>query len=487
MPDRPSRHPRRRASWARVLVLAAVGTTVGLWVAARAPVAIGPFDATLWVRPSLSGDTLVRLGPLGTIRVDTHDAPVAIEARVDELRVEAARTIVSNPSVLGTLESELAADARSAVWVLARRALLAGVVGGLAGAAAARLSWRALAAGAAVGGLSCGAVGALTVATWRPEALAEPEYTGLLGVAPSAVGDAEVILDRFGEYRAQLAELVANVSTLYQAAQGLPTFRPGDTTVRLLHVSDVHLNPQAFDLMREVVTGFDVDLVADTGDITDWGTEPENRFLSRIRGLGVPYVWVRGNHDSTTTQRAVAAQPNAVVLDGEAVEVAGLRLWGIGDPRYTPDKQEEDGPEAEAAAAAAFADEVAAGVAAERVPPDAVLVHDARVAAGLGDLVPLVLAGHTHFARQTEVGDAIVLVEGSTGGAGLRGLQGEEPEPLTCSVLYFDPGTGDLLAYDRVTVAGLGGSGARIERHVVATQPPAGDEGSDAGTGARTG
>jgi predicted phosphodiesterase len=456
-----------------VLILAALGAGVGLWVGARAPVAIGPFDATLWVRPSLNGDTLVRLGPLGTIRVDTHDAPVAIEARVDELRVEAARTIVSNPSVLGTLEEELAADARRAVWALAGRALLAATVGGLVGAASVRLSWRTMAAGAALGGLACGAVGAVTVSTWRAEALAEPEYTGLLGVAPRAVGDAQVVLDRFGEYRAQLAELVANVSTLYQAAQGLPTFRPGDSTIRLLHVSDVHLNPQAFDVMREVVDGFDVDLVADTGDITDWGTEPENRFLDRIAALDVPYVWVRGNHDSTRTQAAVASQPNAVVLDGDGADVAGLRLWGAGDPRYTPDKTEEDGPEAEAAAAAAFAPEVADGLAAEPEAPDVVLLHDRRFAADVGDLAPLVLAGHTHEPSETTAGEATVLVEGSTGGAGLRGLQGDEPEPLTCSVLYFDPGTGRLLAYDRITVAGLGGSGARIDRHVMPPDEPA--------------
>ena len=31
-------------------------------------------------------------------------------------------------------------------------------------------------------------------------------------------------------------------------------------------------------------------------------------------------------------------QPNAVVLDNKVAEVGGLRLAGIGDPRFTPDK-----------------------------------------------------------------------------------------------------------------------------------------------------
>lgn len=459
----PSRPWRLRA-----VLLATLGVGLGVWVGARQTSTIGPFDASLWVRPSLQGDSLVRLGPLGTIRMDTHDAPLAIEVRVDELRVDAARTIVSNPSVLGTLEDDLAGDVRAAVRALALRTLVVALAGGLAGGAVAALQWRSMATGLVLAAIACVAVGGVTASTWRAEAVAEPEYSGLLGVAPRAVGDAQVILDRFGEYRAQLAELVGNVTTLYQAAQGLPTFRPDDSTVRVLHVSDIHLNPQAFDLIGDVVAGFDVDAVFDTGDIVDWGTDPENRVLDQIGGLDVPYVWVRGNHDSRSTQDAVARQPNAVVLDGDGADVVGLRVWGIGDPRYTPDKSEEDGPVAEAVAAGEFAPEVAAALAGDGEAPDVVLVHDARIAAELGEATPLVLSGHTHAARRSAIGDATLLVQGSTGGAGLRGLQGEEPEPLVCSVLYFDPATGALLAYDQITVDGLGGSGARIERHVVA-------------------
>jgi hypothetical protein len=66
-----------------------------------------------------------------------------------------------------------------------------------------------------------------------------------------------------------------------------------------------------------------------------------------------------------------------------------------------------------------------------------------------------------------DIDGTTLLVEGSTGGAGLRGLQGEEPEPLTCSVLYFDRVTDRLLAYDRVSLDGFGRAGARIERHVL--------------------
>src|SRR3712207_9166647 len=62
------------------------------------------------------------------------------------------------------------------------------------------------------------------------------------------------------------------------------------------------------------------------------------------------------------------------------------------------------------------------------------------------------------------------MVQGSTGGAGLRALQGEFPEPLTCTVLYLDPGTGALTAYDEITLGGLGQTEVTIQRQVV---PPA--------------
>ena len=285
---------------------------------------------------------------------------------------------------------------RGALVGLAVRALIAGLLGGIAGALVARLSWTTAAGGAAIGALLVAALGLGSWATFREEAVAEPRYTGLLTRAPAAVGDIDAVLDRFGEYREQLSDLVDNMATLYLAGAELPVFETDSRLIRVLHVSDIHLNPQAFDLMERLTEQFDVDAVVDTGDITDWGTDPEAQLVDRIGELGVPYVYVRGNHDSSNTQDAVAAQPNAVVLDGDGATVAGLRFWGIGDPRYTPDKSEQaEGTEQERAEA--FAPEVAEGLVDDEPPPvDVALVHDRRMAEDLGGLVPLVLAGHGH-------------------------------------------------------------------------------------------
>ena len=281
---------------------ALIGAYVALVIAGNVHARIGPFDTTVSVRPALSGHTTVRLAPLGSIQLATHHAPVEVELRVDELRLDNAERIASDPSVLQSLEGDISSDARRALVAVGLRSLLVATLGAAIGALAASARWRRTLLGAGGGALLVGAVGLWTATTFNPRAVAEPRYSGLMTVAPTAVGDLEAVVNRVGEYRAQLTELVGNVVTLYRTAQGLPTVRCRRETVRVLHVSDIHLNPQAFDLMALLVDQFDIDVIADTGDITDWGSEPEARLVERIGTLGVPYVWVRGNHDSATTQ-----------------------------------------------------------------------------------------------------------------------------------------------------------------------------------------
>ena len=139
------------------------------------------------------------------------------------------------------------------------------------------------------------------------------------------VGDAQSIVRDFQKYEDQLAKLVTNVSRLYDVTSTLPAYRPDPSTVRVLFVSDLHLNPAAWDVIRSVTEQFDIDVIVDAGDISDHGSAAENAFIDPISTLGVPYVWVRGNHDSALTQAAVERQPNAVVLDGQS-EVGGAAL-----------------------------------------------------------------------------------------------------------------------------------------------------------------
>ncbi|HVF76438.1 MAG TPA: metallophosphoesterase [Acidimicrobiales bacterium] len=454
-----------------LLLMCGAGAIGGAVAAGRTHAEIGPFHATVSLRLSSTGDTFVRLAPLGTLRLDTHDGPLGLVATADELDVADAQRVVEDPSTLSAVDDDAARDAREAIRAVLLRAVAGAMAGALLVAGLRRPARRTLALGALAAVVATVAIAGTARATWNPHAVAEPRYTGLLTVAPQAIGSIEQVRAQYDAYRSQLTRLIGNVAELYKTTAGLTSFTASTDTVRVLHVSDLHLNPQAFDLIGQLVRQFKIDAVVDTGDINDWGTAAEAQFVERIGTLGVPYVFVRGNHDSAATAAAVAAQPNAVVLEGEGRLVAGLRFWGIGDPRFTPDKSSAPDAGQESQVADRFAPEVARRLR-DHGSVDVVAVHDPRVAAGLGGLSGVVLAGHLHRPGVQMLGaETRLLVEGSTGGAGLRALEKQESEPLACSILYFDRNDRSLRAFDRVTVTGLGQSGARIDRHVVPPDP----------------
>ena len=323
------------------------------------------------------------------------------------------------------------------------------------------------------------ATGALAVATFQPTAIQEPQYHGLLTNAPAVVGDARRIADQYQEYRDQLQRLVQNVSRLYGTISTLPVYEPAAGTTRVLHISDMHLNPAAWSVVATVVTQFNIDVVVDTGDITDWGSEPEDSYVAPIASLKAPYLYIRGNHDSVNTAATVARQPNATVLDNSVVTVKGITFAGIGDPRFTPDKGAgASGPDRELVryTGASLAGRIR--VSDDRV--DVAMVHDPLSADLLAFTSPVILAGHTHKrdvhrldgpAGSPTRHRSLLMTEGSTGGAGLRGLERAEPLALALSVLYFDD-TGTLQAYDDITVGGTGLSQVALERHLVKPDEP---------------
>jgi predicted MPP superfamily phosphohydrolase len=466
-------------TWALRAVLALGGALIAVLLFARVQAPIGPFDATLAFRPA-GGGAQVAVPPLGALTVDVYDGPLRLDIALQRVDQGRAQTLATDPVRLAGVVNEVSDDLRGAVvelvWKTAAIALAGAAVTTLAVLHRRR---EPLIAVGLTGALLLGTAG-LGAATWRPEALSQPTYTGLLVNANSLIGSAEDLVARFDAYRASLEDLVANVGTLYSAISALPA--PGGTedTVALLHVSDLHLNPAGFDLVRQVTEQFQVDGVLDTGDITDWGSQPENQLINTVGALDVPYVYIRGNHDSATTASLIAAQPNATVLDGSATEIAGLTVVGTPDPRFTPDKSTGDdhaGDDVLVETGKELADFV--GTLPSR--PAIALVHDPKQAAPLDGAVPVVLAGHTHERKVTRLEDeTLLMVEGSTGGAGLRGLQGEYPEPLTCTVLYLDRDTGALRAYDEITLGGLGETEVTIQRTVI---PPSSGDTAEPGDG----
>lgn len=456
-------HPRLRrvGLLGACLLVTLVGSAGGVVLLAHEEARVGPVDMRFALQPSLSGGSQVRVPPLGTMEFATHHGPLAVRASVLELRADVARSLAQDPGGFATVGDRVGSDLHRALVGLAVRGVGAALVGTALLALLVFRSLRrtALAVGLCLVGVS--ATAGVAAATWRPASIREPRYTGLLASAPTAIGSAEQVVTNFSRYRLALGQLVGNVVQLYDVTSALPTYRPTGSTIALLHVSDLHLNPAGVDLIASLVTQFHVQGVIDSGDVTDHGSTAEAPFVDDLRRISVPYVVIRGNHDSATTVDELRRLPGKTVLDDTVTTLAGIRVAGIADPRFTPDKTTRVEP---ADAVVASGQRLAATVAGQRV--DVAVVHDPLAAGPLAGDVPLVLAGHRHHREQHVDEHTLLLVEGSTGGAGLRGLQGEKPTPLECSVLYFDRESHALQAWDEVTVGGLGSASVTVERHV---------------------
>ncbi|MEU0134820.1 metallophosphoesterase [Streptomyces sp. NPDC006296] len=462
----PAAHPWQRALG--LLAVVVLGAWLGLLVVGSVRTPVGPMDTTMTLRPSMTGGTKINVSPLGALELDSHHAPVRLDVDVDQLDPERSQALVKHPERLSGLQDEVTGDVAAGTRELAVRSCVAVVSGATAlGLVVYRRPRRALAAGGLALALLA-ASGVSAYATWNPKSVLEPKFSGLLSSAPSVVGDARSIVTEFDVYQQELARLVTNVTKLYDATSTLPVYQPDPATIRVLHVSDIHLNPAAWHIIASLVEQYEIDVIIDSGDTMDHGTAAENGFLDPVEDLGAPYVWVRGNHDSRQTQEHLEKTKNAHVLDeGRTVSVAGLRIAGTGDPQFTPDRSRPvGGKAAEQLAgmrlASALRDQRRAGT-----PVDIAVAHDPDAARETDGTVPLVLAGHVHHRvnRLLPLGTRLK-VEGSTGGGGLRAVQNRKPEKVRASVLYLDRPTRHLQAWDEITLGGLGLTTAEVSRHL---------------------
>ena len=451
---------RRWTNRLLVAVVAVVAATAALTAWGSSTHDIGPLETRLSLVPSWTGGVRVDVPPLGRLELPTHAGPLGVSATVTGIDPARARSLLVVDDPGRTVTSQVTADSRRALLTTAARAAGVTLLSAAVVCAVVFRRRRAvlLGTGAVVVVLAVAAGTATT--TLRTQALNEPTFDGLLAQAPTLIGRVQ----DFDAYSQRVADLTANVARVYGALETLPA-PPSDASTRVLWVSDIHNNPQSFTVMRQLVDQFDVAAVLDTGDIVDVGSAVENRQLSRIGGLGVPYLYVRGNHDSrTVTQPYIEAQAGATVLDeGRTVEVAGVRFTGTGHPLFRPNRAGEDAAQENESRLRAAGERLARSVAADPDPVDVALTHEATIAEPLTGRVPLLLSGHAHERSHRAGGGSLQLVQGSSGGAGLRSLDGDEPLPLQMSVLHFDD-SGGLLAVDDITVGGLGQRSVTVER-----------------------
>ncbi|NHA69843.1 metallophosphoesterase family protein, partial [Phycicoccus flavus] len=396
--------------------LAALVLVVGCVLAGVAATALAPATAhtrTYQATVSLDADPahvgrIVAETTFGDARVGFSGLAPGIRA-VPQVRASIADVLARPQLSLASLRpgpGELDAAVREvATRLLGRFALgallLVVVVLAVAGGARRRRPPRWL-VGAAAASWLVATVGtsAAIYTTYQPsrqQSFTATEVLGTLQRNQGLLGDVETRATQVTPYLRNLLALSTALQQKY-AAGALES----DPALRVLLVSDVHGGNQ-YPLMRTVVRDQSIDVVVDTGDLVNFGTAEEGEaagVFDGIASLGVPYLFVRGNHDATSAGdtallRRMARVPNVVLLQPPGggyteVTVGGVRIAGFDDPRWFGDSGTGT------RAAQLPARDAFRAAFAGRTPPDVVASHEPWALAGVEGGV--LLNGHMHVS-----------------------------------------------------------------------------------------
>lgn len=448
------------------LVVAVVVGLVAFGAFANHAYQVGPARVVAEVAPVLRGGTDVTVPPFGTISAPTHSAPLRLRLTLAEVDLPALQELalagVPDTELQEQLRDEALGGARRAVWEgLLAAALAAGFVGW-----SLRHRWRMVAASALLGVLAPGLLLGWALSAHDLDAFRTPSYRGAVAYAPSLIELVQRRGDRVDDLQRQIEKLVRDLNGYYRAPQSFAAGGALPDTVRVLHVSDIHLDPVGLTLTREIADEFDVAFIVDTGDINHYGSDVEASVAASKVPTGWPYVFVPGNHDSPAISAALDALPHVTVLDETSTVEAGIRIFGVADPASRATGFEPD-PEAMRAESRVIAARLQLRIRSGEDTPTVVAMHNPGMAAPFAGVVPLVLVGHTHTPDLSQLDGTWFLDNGTTGGIHFSDLRPDPHIPHTASVLYF---TADmprqLVAIDQVEVYGITGQSS-LRRTVI--------------------
>jgi hypothetical protein len=449
-----------------------------------------PFEVrgSLFTRPGLSADTT-----LGSWEFpDVSGVPFGVHVSPEDVDVLELTRLANGdlPAFVARLQADFTAQLpRIAGWLVGE--LLLGLVLGLAAAAAINMSVRYLrgrprqahelrhrALGAAGAVAVTALVAGYGVVTYNPDWVRDSRLTGTLAAAQLFPGQ----LSAYYSQQSKAVDVLGSVVGIQAALQAqIDDDRTPATALRIMYVSDMHLAAN-WPLVGQYAANYDVDLIIDTGDESEFGTREEltATYLDSIAAVTAqtPMLWIAGNHDSPATTEVLATVPGVTVLGTKTatsdgydvtagiVQAYGLTIAGLSDPRVygapgaygSDDTSVTDPLEQEAVrtavgtADAADGDGDATASPAAAVTPaaadlpgpiDVFALHEPVAAEAareeLPGLIRQTVSGHVHAQNASDDvqdGDgAIDLVEGSTGAGGLDNIvRGTDRPPIEFSI-----------------------------------------------------
>ncbi|MEW6625018.1 MAG: metallophosphoesterase [Bacillota bacterium] len=380
------------------------------------------------------GLTEISIPPIGVISAKTHQTPLKLAITLTNIDIDLLQNLIEEPIEQEDLMEQIIMQIRKNVLIFISRVLL---IASFGGAFAMLLLHKrnimdyfkaSLTGFTLLGVLFIG-----TFYTYNVDSFTNPQYRGVLKAAPWMISFAEQAIVKVDQLGEQLRVTADNLYELFEKVDIIGITGELDDTLKVLHISDIHNNPAAYDFVQQVTSSFDVDFIIDTGDISDFGSPLEAVLLDRITDFSVPYVFVAGNHDSPEIIKAMGKIKNVVLLNNQIINVKGLYLLGTHDPAsistdVTPPSEEIVNE---------FVGNLNILLEESEITPDILAVHYPPIAEAFIGRIPVILHGHRHRVTMKEENGSVIIDAGTTGAAGIRGLQSRNEVAYSLVLLHF--------------------------------------------------
>jgi putative phosphoesterase len=439
-----------------VFITAMSGLLIFIFLFGTASFKIHDITWKVFVQPSLRGETVLEFPPLGNLRAQTHSGFWDVHIRLEQVGPQ----LVQNTSLLFNDHNQIVEDFQNNIPPLMRifvlRLFLAGLTGGtLLSLLIWRRKYKHILASGLVSSLLIGLALLQISVTFNQDAFQEPQYEGVISAAPGLISLANKSISRIGKIGDQANLLIDNVESLVASTDSLANIQSlseKGMVKKILLVSDLHSNPVGIELIKSLISAFNIDMVIDTGDLSDFGTALEAKTAEAISSLSLPYIFIPGNHETPEMVDFIDQLPNVTVLKGTTTEIQGIKILGIPDPfSLFPEVDTDNTERREQMIKSAV--EAAENIIKTEGSPDILTIHNPLIAKKMKNTPPLIISGHTHKqAEETLKNGSLLLNPGTTGAAGLRGLYSEGRIPYSAIILHYQIGKGpsaaDFIQYD---------------------------------------
>jgi predicted MPP superfamily phosphohydrolase len=441
-----------------------IGALIFFNLFARVEFRMEAFHVSLAMRLSHDGYTILRVPPVGVVKAKTQNTPVNIYITLENIELDKLKIFLAEGSEQDKLISEAKGVLNKALVRFVVITLLLGIAGGVFGQVVIqRRSIKEFAAGGLVGLIVVSVLLYGTYISFETKNFQNPEYEGMIKAAPWMINLVQDSFSTVNIWGKQLRGIANNLYGLFQRVESLQAIAPGDGELKILHVSDIHNNPAAYEFIDQVVKTFGVDFIIDSGDMSDLGTPLENATLEKVRKLKVPYVFTPGNHETMSIIRDLKKIPNVILLEGAVKQVKGIKIAGIEDPSL----QNNDYHVSNRQNLSKYSKELQDIIRSSRISPDIVVAHNPEIVSDFWGHIPVVLNGHDHRYQIKVRPNSILIDAGTSGASGIGAFKTTNEIPYSFVLLHFDRlDSGVRLKYtDTIRISNMQ-SGYSLERKV---------------------